>query len=300
MRGEQVAVVAERAPDCEDGAVTPEAGRVALIINPLRAGATELAARARCWWEKAGFKVVEDHVGGTVASSIGDSLEFVMSFGGDGTMLRAVQATAGRDVPVVGVNLGKLGYLAQIEPEHLEHSLERLISGDFELDRRMMLAVQVHRAATGEGERHLALNEATLERREPGHTIDVAVEIDDEPFIAYTADGVIVATPTGSTAYNLSARGPVVSPTLRLFILTPISPHRLFDRSVVLGPEQSLRLCLSDGHEGVLVVDGMGVAHLDAGDTVQVSAAPEQVPLVRLGRRGFHTVLREKFSLEGR
>ncbi|MCU1490551.1 MAG: putative sugar kinase, partial [Acidimicrobiaceae bacterium] len=245
-------------------------------------------------------EVVTDRVRGELIATSTDSLDFAISFGGDGTVLRAVQATVGRGVPVLGVNMGRLGYLTQVEPDALEDSFDRLIAGRYEIDRRMTLSVTFEPSDGGPSRRFLALNEATLERISPGHTIRVAVEIDELPFLTYAADGLMVATPTGSTAYNLSARGPVVSPSMRLLVLTAISPHLLFDRSLVLGPEEEVRLAIQDGRVGALVVDGTPITSLEAGDIVRVRAADEDVPFVSFGRRNFHAVLRAKFSLADR
>lgn len=273
--------------------------RVALVVNPSRRGAEALAEKARAWWEDAGFEVVVDRVGGAVASAVTGPLDFAISFGGDGTMLRVVQATASRHVPLLGVNLGSLGYLTQAEPETAEVAFARLVAGDFTIERRMALAVTTHPHA-GTSERFVALNEATVERTAPGHTLRLAVRIDGEPFLTYAADGLLVATPTGSTAYNLSARGPVLSPSLRALVLTAISPHLLFDRSLVLAGDETVTVETVDQPGAVLVVDGVAVADLEVGDAVEICAAPDDVPFVSFGERHFHGVLRAKFSVTDR
>lgn len=280
--------------------------RVALFVNPRRAGVEELAEEARRWWERSGYAVVVDRVGGAVVAALSEPLEFVVSFGGDGTMLRAVQATAGRGVPVLGVNLGNLGYLTQSEPETSIASFKRLVAGDYSIEWRMALSVVVRSGAAlrsgaeAPSRSFLAINEATVAHVSPGHTIRVAVQIDGQPFLTYAADGVLVATPTGSTAYNLSARGPVVSPGLRALVLTAIAPHLLFDRSVVLAPEEWIGIVPLEDQGTVLLVDGTNVARLEVGDQVEVRAAPDDVPLVSFGERHFHAVLRAKFAVQDR
>ena len=136
-------------------------------------------------------------------------------------------------MPVLGVNLGRLGYLAQVEPDDLPAALERFVAGDHSVEDRMMLAVGIRRGPVSGGE-FLALNDAVVEKPRPGNTVHLAVSIADRPWATYVGDGLIVATPTGSTAYSFSARGPILSPRLRALVVTPVSPHMAFDRSLVV------------------------------------------------------------------
>jgi NAD+ kinase len=145
-----------------------------------------------------------------------------------------------------------------------------------------------------------ALNEATVEKTVPGHTVRIAASIDDRPFVTYAADGLLVATPTGSTAYNLSARGPVLSPRLRAIVVTPVSPHMLFDRPLVLDPKEQLRLDVLEPRSAVLVVDGVTVTTLEPGVSVECREGPQPARLVTFGTRDFHAILRAKFHLADR
>jgi NAD+ kinase len=191
----------------------------------------------------------------------------------------------------------------------MEAAFEHLVAGTYELDERMSLEVFVGRAdevpshppeAPSPLRRLVGLNEASLEKTAPGHTIRFAVEIAGRPFLTYAADGLLVSTPTGSTAYNLSLRGPLVSPHLRALVVTPISPHMLFDRALVLGPDEPVRIRLLDDRPALLVVDGGPLVPLGAGDTVLVAAGAVPVPIVRIGSHDFHDVLRHKFNLADR
>ena len=170
----------------------------------------------------------------------------MLSLGGDGTMLRSVRLLDGAAVPLLGVNLGALGYLTEVESDQMADALQRFAdgaeAGRWELDERMMLDVTVNGEHFGR-----ALNEAVIEKGLTGHTVRLLARIDGEPFTYYAADGLIVATPTGSTAYSLSARGPIVSPRHRAVLLTPVSPHMLFDRSLVLDPSEVIEIEVS-GH----------------------------------------------------
>lgn len=228
--------------------------------------------------------------------------DLVVSIGGDGTMLRAVRAIAGRAVPVVGVNLGSLGYLADVEPEAVVEALETWAAGPdgkWTVEDRMLLDVGI-RDAAGVVSTALALNEVVLEKRDAGHTVHLSVEIDGAAFTTYAADGLIVATPTGSTAYSLSARGPVVSPRLRALLVTPVSPHMLFDRSLVLDPRESVRVTVLDFRAVSVSVDGRSLHTLEPGGVVDVSAANTVARFVRFGDRRFHQVLKSKFGLADR
>ncbi len=228
-----------------------------------------------------------------------DGLDAAISLGGDGSMLRAAQLIRGRDVPILGVDFGQLGYLTTVEPSEMHTAVRRTLAGDCEIEDRMLLGVTVSSSGV-DGDDALALNEAVVERTHQSNTIRIAVSIDGLFFTSYAADGLIVATPTGSTAYALSARGPIVAPTHRSFQLTPVSPHMLFDRTLVLDPEQKLRLTVDGGRPAALSIDGSTRGVMGDGDWIECTAAPETVRLVRLDDDHFHSVLKSKFGLNDR
>ncbi|MET0146165.1 MAG: NAD(+)/NADH kinase [Ilumatobacteraceae bacterium] len=227
--------------------------------------------------------------------------ELVVCLGGDGTMLRAVRLLDGANVPLLGVNIGVLGYLTEIDPPDLTSSLERFVAGpdagSWHLDERMLLDVRVSGSVTG---RWRALNEAVVEKSESGHTVHLLARIAGEPFTSYAADGLIVATPTGSTAYSLSARGPVVSPRHRALLLTPVSPHMLFDRALVLDPTETVEIEVDGFRRAGLDVDGQLVAMLEDGDVVTCAPAAETARFVRFAPHHFHQILKAKFGLADR
>ena len=213
--------------------------RVLIVGHHERPDAASLAAEASRWLEAHGHQPFLDIADARALGlkSLADgaepkSAEVLLSLGGDGTMLRAVHLLDGAAVPVIGVNVGLLGYLTEVEPVDMLHTLKRFFNGNYSVESRMMLRAEIGNSA------YLALNEASLEKREAGHTVRVRVFIDGEMFTTYQADGLIASTPTGSTAYSLSAHGPVVSPRHRAVLLTPVSPHMLFDRSLVLDPAE--------------------------------------------------------------
>jgi NAD+ kinase len=228
--------------------------------------------------------------------------DLVVSLGGDGTVLRAVHMLDGAPVPILGVNVGTIGYLTEIEPDELIDALNRWESGvsgtDYVIDSRMMLTVTLHKADGSSSVSWRALNEAVLEKHQSGHTVWLDLVINGQDFARYSADGVIVSTPTGSTAYSMSARGPVVSPRHRAILITPVSPHMLFDRSLVLDPHESVHIKVVGTRPVDLAIDGRGVASLTQNDLVVYAPDTCQAIFVRLFKEPkFHQIVRAKFGL---
>lgn len=228
-----------------------------------------------------------------------NGLDLAISFGGDGTMLRTVDLVYEGGAAVLGVNVGQLGYLTEVEPSELDDALARLVAGEYEVDERMVLEVTVTTDGSAAG-RWWGLNEAVIEKDQPGRLVRLDVAINGAPFTTYAADGVIIATPTGSTAYSFSARGPIVSPRHRCLLLTPVSPHMLFDRSLVLGADEELRFEVTDGRPVVLTLDGRELGTLEPGDRVTCTGGPKPARIVTFGLRDFHQLLKAKFGLADR
>jgi NAD+ kinase len=228
--------------------------------------------------------------------------EVVVCLGGDGTMLRAVGALDGAPVPLLGVNFGQLGYLTEIEPSELIDALDRVL-GDatdaWHLDERLMLTATARRGGEELGQWR-ALNEVVVEKHAAGHTVSLLARIDGEPFTSFAADGLIVATPTGSTAYSLSARGPVVSPRHRALLLTPVSPHMLFDRSLVLDPAEAVEIEVLGHRRAEVAVDGRLVLTVEPGDVIRCRPAAETARFIRFGPYHYHQILKQKFGLTDR
>jgi len=272
--------------------------RIAFTVHPNRPEADDLARRATTYLVGRGHEVVRAGPHGGAVDL--DGADLLVSLGGDGTLLRAVDSALASSIPVLGVNLGLLGYLTEVEPTGLEDALGRFLDGHFEVEERMTLSITVTGADGTVLAERSALNEATVEKTVPGHTVRIAASIDGRPFVTYAADGLLLATPTGSTAYNLSARGPLLSPRLRALVLTPVSPHMLFDRPLVLDPAESVRLEVLGPRPAVLVVDGLTVATLEPGATVDYREGERPARLVTFGSRDFHAILRAKFHLADR
>jgi NAD+ kinase len=228
-----------------------------------------------------------------------EGLDVAVSLGGDGTMLRTVDLVYDAGVPVVGVNVGDMGYLTEVEPGALDRALERLLAGDYDVAERMVLQVDVASTGPANG-RWWALNEAVLEKDQSGRVTRLDVRINGAFFTTYAADGVIVATPTGSTAYSFSARGPIVSPRLQCLVLTPVSPHMLFDRSLVLDGEEELSFVVVDERTVVLTLDGRELGLVETGATITCTRGPRPARIVTFGPRDFHQILKAKFGLADR
>ena len=284
---------------------------VALVVNAGRPKAVELAHQAAEWLTARGHEVrIPEGDASALEPGVivahGDDLvkghlDLAVSLGGDGTMLRAVDNVSGHRVPVMGVNLGRLGYLTGVEPAHLITALESFVAGRYEVEERMMLTVEVHKRGDASPTAcYRALNEAVLEKPRAGHTVSLAVRIGGRSFISYAADGLIAATPTGSTAYAFSARGPIISPRQRAILLTPVSPHMPFDRSLVLDASEDLTIEVADQRPATLIVDGRELGLLEEGDAIRCSADPVPAGFVVLEPRDFYAVLKAKFGLADR
>jgi NAD+ kinase len=271
---------------------------VGLLPHPTRERAAELARHASERLAEHGIEV-RCPTGDEASELDPEGLDLVISLGGDGTMLRAVDLAYEAGLPVLGVNVGQMGYLAEVEPDDFDAALDRLITGDYEVAERMVLEITVVSEGSAQG-RWFALNEAVLEKVHTGRLARLEVDINGTYFTTYAADGVIVASPTGSTAYSFSARGPIVSPRIRCVLLTPVSPHMLFDRSLVLAPEETLRFRVSEDHSVVLTADGRELGELAAEDAVSFQGGALPARIVTLWPRDFHQILKAKFGLSDR
>jgi len=283
---------------------------IALIVHDMRDDA-ELQARALAKWLSArGDKLAilesnvdELHLEDVIVRDPHDlaaDASLVVSLGGDGSMLRAVELAAPHRVPVMGVNFGQLGYLTEIEPSGVIEAVEAALDGCAMIEERMRVAVQVVRANGETFEAGHALNEALVERDESGRTVRLGLVIDDEAFLTYNADGIIVASPTGSTAYSLSARGPIVAPLHQAFVVTAVSPHQLFDRSLVLDPDSVIEIDVLPNRGASLSLDGRAVCRLHPGDRVLCSKSAQPGRIVSMREEDFLTVLKTKFGLADR
>lgn len=230
---------------------------------------------------------------------MGNKITCVIVLGGDGTLLRAARNMIDRDIPLLGINLGTLGYLAEVEIGAIEPALDKLLSGDFTREERMMLEGHVIRKEQTEG--NFALNDIVISRCGSLQILTFHIYVNGQFLNTFSADGMIVSTPTGSTGYNMSAGGPVVEPAARLLLMTPICPHTLTTRSVVLAPEDEIRIEIPQGKDGRLQAleanfDGSHKIGLKTGDSIVIRKASKTTGILKLNSESFLTVLHKKMS----
>lgn len=238
---------------------------------------------------KIGAEVVERH-------HLSEKADLIVVLGGDGTMLGVARLVAGTSIPILGVNLGGLGFLTEVTIKEARSKLERVLNGDYDVDQRIMLKASVMRASESlhRSETFQALNDVVVSKGPLGRMLLLDVLADHKPFCTYRADGLIISTPTGSTAYALSAGGPIIYPTLGAIVLAPICPHTLTNRPVVLPDsfEIEVRVRAPD-HDTTFIVDGQESAQLGDADSIRIKRGPEQVSLIR-SEHGYFEIWREK------
>lgn len=234
-------------------------------------------------------------------------IDLAVSVGGDGTMLRTLDLMCRWGLPVLGVNVGHLGYLTEVEPQDVRTAIEGFLAGKHHVEERMMIEVDASSESRAEGgavtltlAHRFAVNDVVVEKVASGHTARLEAVINGKPFLSYAVDAMIVATPTGSTAYNFSARGPVLSPTLEALLMTPVSAHMLFDRPLVLDGHEELELRVIGREDAAVVVDGLHVATLGPGGSVICRKGKNPARLVTFAERDFREILKVKFGLANR
>jgi NAD+ kinase len=219
-------------------------------------------------------------------------LDMLITLGGDGTILRAARMGAAFSMPILGVKLGRLGFLAEVQPENWQEPLAQILEGRYWLERRLMLDAWVQRnesklTASSQELRYQALNEVVVSRGSLARIVRVATWIDGDYLTTYAADGVIVSTPTGSTGYALAAGGPILPPELRNILVVPIAAHLSLDRAVVLSEGAAVDLEVSSDHQVILTVDGQFEVEVEDGDRVEVKTSPDSAHFVRLRSRAY-------------
>ena len=228
-----------------------------------------------------------------------EKVDCIIVLGGDGTILNCARSAARFNIPVLGINLGQLGFLTEIEVDEVIPALEILVAGEYRTEERMMLEAVVFRQGNIV-ETSIGLNDAVITKGAFARLIDLEIAVNNEFFSSYAADGLIVASPTGSTAYSLSAGGPLVPPDLELMLITPICPHTLTSRPVVISAENTVQVkVLSFQNETMLTLDGQHGFNLEQNDEIQIRKAPYSAKFIKLKGRSFFSLVREKLR-EGR
>ncbi len=224
--------------------------------------------------------------------------DMVLTIGGDGTIIHAARHAAPLHKPLLGINMGRLGFVAGLEPDELS-MLPRIGAGDYTIEKRMMLSVY-HKSGDTIKEFN-AINDAVISRGMLSRLIDIDVSLDTDQMCSYRSDGLIISTPTGSSAYSLAAGGPVVEPTMKCIVMTPICPHSLFARSVIFDPSSELivRASCDDDTKVYLTIDGAKTVILKKTDSVRITSSSLCVELINLKDKSFYRVLNDKFAEKG-
>ncbi len=273
--------------------------RIGFAYNPTIEAAVELSARAAGWCQVRGIAEWQSPSGDTdgLVRKLVDTDALVV-LGGDGTFLRAARAVAEVDVPLLGINLGKVGFLSKAEAGDLDEVLGQIVAGDYRIQARMAIEARVLRGGSPGSERLVALNDVVVARGALARVCRLDVAIDDTHLATFIADGLVVATPTGSTGYSFSAGGPILDPGARNLVVTPIAAYLSAIRSVVVAPDQVVRCTVVDAVEALISVDGREDLVLAVGDVVEVHAIERPIRLIEpAGTQPFWDLLRHKVAL---
>ncbi|TEB06670.1 putative inorganic polyphosphate/ATP-NAD kinase [Pelotomaculum schinkii] len=279
-----------------------------LVVNLNKKGVRKLVRQITGWLTGRGCTVlIEEDIAaqlelpgfGVPKNRLYELAECMIVFGGDGTLLGTARKVAGTGTPIIGLNMGHMGFLTEIDLPEALPALEKLLDGEYDIEERMMLQANVYRQDKLV-EQLVGLNDAVIAKGAFARLIQLEAHVNNEYINTYPTDGLIIASPTGSTAYSLSAGGPLVTPNLELMLLTPICPHALWARPLIIAPESIVKIIiLSSQEEVMLTMDGQHGFNLYQYDQVLVSRSPQKARLVRLRGRGFFEVLRKKFHQEG-
>ncbi len=278
-----------------------------LVVNLNKKGVRDLVAQISRWLKDRGCDVLIDEgtaqhldlpVSGVSQEEILERSECILVFGGDGTMLWTTRRVAKAGIPIVGINLGHLGFLTEIDIPEALPALEKILKGHYRIEERMMLQAEVYRQGNLVNS-FTGLNDAVITKGTIPRPIYLKAYINEEFFNNYHADGLIVASPTGSTAYSLSAGGPLATPELDLILLTPICPHSLWARPVVITPDSTIKILLaSNWGEVMLTMDGQHGVSLRQKDEIIIKSAPQKAKFLRIVGRSFFEILRKKLKDE--
>lgn len=275
---------------------------IGIITKKGEPKAVELVGRLLPWFAERGYETCPDddtarHLGvaGRPASELPDISDIIIVFGGDGTLLSAARLVGGRGIPILGVNLGGLGFMAEVPVDEVPEAIENALRGSCTIEERVMLQASVFRG--GERIDHSSvLNDVVINKGALARIVSIDTAVDGRYLTTYHSDGLIVSTPTGSTAYSLSAGGPILYPTLKSLILTPICPHLLANRPIVLPDDFTISMTIASGEDVFLTMDGQVGFPLHPGDVVEVAKSPHVTRLLIPCERDYFQVLRSKLK----
>ena len=287
------------------GGVSSFLVRVAIVAHPKKPDAPMAVVGVRRSLMKRGIEVVlEPETAGLIGEAgvddFSNGVDLVISLGGDGTLLETLHRIGPTEIPIAGVNIGTLGFLTACTDEEIDLLSDHLAGGEINIIGRSMLKVEMI-DESGKAHEFLALNEAVLMRGETGRLVSLEARVDGELLNHYRADGLIVATPTGSTAYSMAAGGPLLEPHAKVFVITPICPHSMSNRSLVVAEDSVIELSPSGGGEEPILfsVDGRDILRIKRDSIVRVSRHEQTLRLVRLPGHSFYDILRKKLHWHG-
>lgn len=276
--------------------------RIGIIGKTNTDKAYEIAKDLSEWFNARGVEVIfEQEIGKKIrrrksvpAAEIPELVDIILVFGGDGTFLRVARLACEHGTPILGINLGGLGFLTEITVEEIYPMMERILSGDYEIEDRQMLRTTVRRGRTG-AKHYEVLNDVVINKEAVARIIDLEIYIEGSHVTTYKADGIILSTPTGSTAYSLSAGGPIVHPALPVTIITPICPHTLTNRPLVVSNEMKVEIKITTQEpDTYLTLDGQIGIRLKTGDVIEVRKSDTVVKLIKSPFRDYFTILKTK------
>lgn len=266
--------------------------RLGLVVNREREEAVEFETRFEEAAEVVGCETLALDQESPSTPPDWDEVDAVVAIGGDGTVLNATRRAMLTGTPVLGINLGTLGFLAEAEPEQLDEVLAALTSGNYTIEERNTIEATIGDVSEP------GLNDVVVEKIESQRLVVLDVEVNGERFLTYRADGIVVATSTGSTAYGFSAGGPLIDPRVETLLVTPVAPHSLFDRSLVMPPDSRIVITVTDDRPVRVSVDGREIGSLHEGEFVEIGPADQRARFIRLSNEGFATRVTRKFGLE--
>jgi len=280
--------------------------KIGIIAKPQKEKAPAVIAELILWLAEKGFEtlldedtaaLLEDFKGKSLKKNkLPESVDLLIVLGGDGTLLSVARLIGKKDTPILGVNLGGLGFLTEVKLDDLYSVLETVLKGDYRLDKRLMLSTHIHR----QGERiaqYNVLNDVVITKGALARMITIATYVDSKHVTTYRADGLIISTPTGSTAYSLAAGGPIIYPELDVIVLSPICPHSLTNRPIVIPDTSKVEVILESENEDVLLtLDGQVGFALRARDVVEIRKAEKGITLIQPNNRNYYEILRTKLK----
>jgi NAD+ kinase len=281
--------------------------KAALIVNLDKKEAFTVAKRAIEWFEARGKDyLIEEHAAFQLSKSkkgadykqIKNKADYIIIIGGDGTFLHSSHHFIGSDIPLLGINVGHLGFLTDVETEELTKALEMIENSNYNIEKRMMLQID-HYRNNKKTESNYALNDYVINRDPDSHMLKIKLYINKELVNNFRGDGLIISTPTGSTAYSLSAGGPIINPRqIKAILITPICPHNLHLRPMVISAQENIRIKVdSDGRSVKGCADGRQQNEIVPGDEIYISGADKELSIIKLPDRTFYTIIKEKMNL---